>query len=165
MVSFGYGEHIHFPLLPHVHPAKHTDFNLTVPLRLTPGCIYLPPASYLTLTVFTIKHKPNHYRDMHTVTGEKKKKKYQDRKNEKDSRKRKRQGERRTEKSDTSDSTSQLVKEESEQAAKPLLLATACKVEILLFTFGQMWILLHCVCVCSHTQVKKFRFSTPTEVI
>lgn len=27
----------------------------------------MPPASYLTLTVFTIKHKPNHYRDMLTV--------------------------------------------------------------------------------------------------
>lgn len=39
---------------------------------------------------------------------------------------------------DTSDSTSQSVKEESEHAAKPSLHATACKVEILPFTFKQM---------------------------
>lgn len=49
---------------------------------------------------------------------------------------------------DTSDFTSQPVKEESERAAKPPLPAAACKFEILPFTFGQMQGSCRGVCVC-----------------
>lgn len=47
---------------------------------------------------------------------------------------------------DTLDSTSQPVKEESEQAAKPFLPTAACKVKILLLTFGQMRRSFYIVC-------------------
>lgn len=55
---------------------------------------------------------------------------------------------------DTSDSTSQPVKEESKQATKPSLPTAACKVKILLFTFGQMRGSRCTVCACIYVRLQ-----------
>lgn len=56
---------------------------------------------------------------------------------------------------DTSDFTSQPVKEESERAVKPSSSPqAACKVEILPFTFGQMQGSYSGVCMCANVCVR-----------
>lgn len=114
---------------------------LTVYLQLAPGCIYLLSAPYQALAVFPVKHRLHHYRDVLTV--EKKKVRQ---KGEEEGLKKKTP--------DTSDSTSQPVKEESKQATKPSLPTAACKVKILLFTFGQMRGSRCTVCACIYVRLQ-----------
>lgn len=107
-------------------------------LWLTSGCIYLLSASYQALTAFAVKYSLTI--ETYLLW--------------KESERREREKRERGKTPDTSDSTSQPVKEESRQGAKPPLPAASCKVEILPFTFGQMQE-FSCVCVCVYVHVCK----------
>lgn len=89
--------------------------------------------------MFPVKHRLNHNRDVLAVRRQRERERAKERGGWKKKKKKT---------PDTSDATSQPVKEESERAAKPFLPTAACKVEILPFTFGQMRGSRCGVCVC-----------------